>query len=66
MERNKNIIFDYDMDVKMKKKTLKYMQKIIIRRTFKKTVKRGPIIEDKSRHAIDKINQGFKSIISKS
>jgi hypothetical protein len=42
------------------------MQKIIIRRTFKKTVKRGPIIEDKSRHTIDKINQGFKSIISKS
>jgi len=50
---------------KRKIKTPKYMQKIIIRRTFKKTVKRGPIIEDKSRHAIDKINQGFKSIIPK-
>jgi hypothetical protein len=50
---------------KQKIKTPKYMQKIIIRRTFKKTVKIGPIIEDKSRHVIDKINQGFKSIIPK-
>jgi hypothetical protein len=42
MERNKNLIYDYDMDADTEmEKTLKSTQKIIIRRMLKKIIKKG-------------------------
>jgi hypothetical protein len=65
MERNENPIYDYYMDQKMKAETPKSTQKVIIRRPLKQTIKQRSMGKNRSRHAIYKINRGFKSIISK-
>jgi len=56
MERNENLIYDYDRAHKWKAETSKGTQKMIIWRPLKQIIKRRFFYEDKSRHAIDKIN----------
>ena len=50
---------------KRKAETSKSMQKMIIRKPLKQTIKRRSIFKNKTRHAIYEINQIVESIIPK-
>jgi hypothetical protein len=51
---NKNPTYKHDMDAKKENKDTQSTKKIIIRSTIKQTLKQRLILEDKSRHMIDK------------
>jgi len=54
---NENPTYEHDIDTKWKENTPKSTQEIMIRSTMKKTLKHGLILEDNSRHAVDKIHR---------
>ena len=65
LKRNKNPICDCYMDARKESRDTQKYAKMIIRRPLKQTIKQRSMCKNKSKHAIYKINKGFKSIIPK-
>jgi hypothetical protein len=55
VEMNKNPTYEQNMDGEKENKDKQKFTKIIIKSTMKQTLKWRLILDDKSRHAIDKI-----------
>jgi len=66
MERNENLIYDYDRGTETESRDIQKYIKNDNSETVETDNQRRFFCEDKIRHAIDKINWSFKIIISKS